>query len=157
MKSNHVKRSILIVVLCVLATLASLAYVLKQSSNQTYTNKDYGFKIDLMKDQFSVQQIDDGHGAEILFVDKEIQERYPEWGGTVFTIFVYEKSSTQENPFDILDAPKYLGENELYYYGAWMPTDVNYPPNESDIVEHYKELSRYAQEHALKSFTLLSS
>lgn len=155
MKSTHKKPFILIAAFCVLAALVAMVYVCKQSLDQSYTNQKYRFKIDLMKDRFTVQQTSDDSGAEILFIDKEIQDHYPEWGGEVFKIVVYTKEKKPHSPFDVLDGPSYLGENEQYYYGYRMPTDVNYPPSESDVVGRYDELGRYVQEHALNSFTIL--
>lgn len=146
-----------IVALCALATLIICVYVFKQNRGQAYVDQDYGFKIDLLEDQFYVQKVTDSGVAEIEFVDKAIQDQYPEWGGKVFTILVYDKSTVSNNPCNSLDGPKYLGENDRYYYVVRMSTDVNYPPSEPDVVEHYEELSNYVQDHAINSFTLLNS
>lgn len=157
MRATRRRMFVLIVVFCALAALVAAAYVWKQNPDQTYTNQKYSFQLELLKDQFSVQQNADESGAEILFIDKEIQDQYPEWGGTVFTVFIYTKDTVQQNPLDGLDGPSYLAENDQYYYGYRMPTDVNYPPSEPDVVERYNELSRYAQGHALNSFALLNA
>lgn len=155
MKTNRRKTLIFLVAFCVLATLITCAYAFRQNHSQTYTDQDYSFRIDLPVDQFSIRKVVDNGVAEIEFVDKAIQDQYPEWGGKVFTILVYDKNAVSNNPCDSLDGPKYLGENDRYYYGVRMPTDVNYPPSEPDVVEHYEELSSFVQNHAINSFTLV--
>ena len=125
------------------------------SEIQTYTDQDHGFCVDLMKDQFMIETTSDDEGAEISFLDKNIQSNYPEWTGTVFTIFVYDRDVVEENPFDVLDGPTYLGESDRFYYGIYFPTDVNYPPEESEAAEHYEELSEFARDRAAQSFSIL--
>ena len=111
MKTNHKKTLIFIAAFCVLAALIICAYAFQQNHGQTYTDQDYGFKIDLPVDQFSIHKVVDNGAAEIEFVDKAIQDQYPEWGGKVFTILVYNKRTVSNNPCNDLDGPKYLGEN----------------------------------------------
>ena len=79
------------------------------SEIQTYTDQDHGFSIDLMENQFAVETTSDPETTEISFLDKNIQSNYPEWTGTVFTIVVYDRDVVEENPFDVLDGPTYLG------------------------------------------------
>ena len=74
---------------------------------------------------------------------------------TVFTIFVYDRDVVEENPFDVLDGPTYLGESDRFYYGIYFPTDVNYPPEEPKAAEHYEELSEFARDRAAESFSIL--
>ena len=102
-----------------------------------------------------IETTSDGEGAEISFLDKNIQSNYPEWTGTVFTIFVYDRDVVEENPFDVLDGPTYLGESDRFYYGIYFPTDVNYPPEEPEAAEHYEELSEFARDRAAESFSIL--
>ena len=115
----------------------------------------HGFCVDLMKDQFMIETTSNDEGAEISFLDKNIQSNYPEWTGTVFTIFVYDRDVVEENPFDVLDGPTYLGESDRFYYGIYFPTDVNYPPEEPKAAEHYEELSEFARDRAAESFSIL--
>ena len=117
------------------------------SEIQTYTDQDHGFCVDLMKDQFMIETTSNDEGAEISFLDKNIQSNYPEWTGTVFTIFVYDR--------DVVDGPTYLGESDRFYYGIYFPTDVNYPPEEPKAAEHYEELSKFARDRAAQSFSIL--
>ena len=109
----------------------------------------------VMKDQFMIETTSNDEGAEISFLDKNIQSNYPEWTGTVFTIFVYDRDVVEENPFDVLDGPTYLGESDRFYYGIYFPTDVNYPPEEPKAAEHYEELSEFARDRAAESFSIL--
>ena len=125
------------------------------SEIQTYTDQDHGFCVDLMKDQFAIETTSDGEGAEISFLDKNIQSNYPEWTGTVFTILVYDRDVAGENPFNRLDGPNYLGESDRFYYGIYFPTDVNYPPDEAEAAEHYEGLSRFARDRVAESFSIL--
>lgn len=125
------------------------------SEIQTYTDQDHGFRVDLMKNQFAIETTSDPEITEISFLDKNIQRNYPEWTGTVFTIFVYDRDVVGENPFHSLDGSEYLGESDQFYYGIYFPTDVNYPPNESEAADHYEELSRFARDHAAESFSIL--
>ena len=125
------------------------------SEIQTYTDQDHGFSIDLMENQFAVETTSDPETTEISFLDKNIQSNYPEWTGTVFTILVYDRDVVEENPFDVLDGPTYLGESDRFYYGIYFPTDVNYPPEEPKEAEHYEELSEFARDRAAESFSIL--
>ena len=125
------------------------------SEIQTYTDQDHGFSIDLMENQFAVETTSDPETTEISFLDKNIQSNYPEWTGTVFTILVYDRDVVEENPFDVLDGPTYLGESDRFFYGIYFPTDVNYPPDEAEAAEHYEELSRFARDRVAESFSIL--
>lgn len=125
------------------------------SEIQTYTDQDHGFSIDLMENQFAVETTSDPETTEISFLDKNIQSNYPEWTGTVFTILVYDRDVVEENPFDVLDGPNYLGESDRFYYGIYFPTDVNYPPDEAEAADHYEELSRFARDRVAESFSIL--
>lgn len=69
MKVNLKKAFFSIVVFCALATLIICAYVFKQNRGQAYVDQDYGFKIDLLEDQFYVHKVTDSGVAEIEFVD----------------------------------------------------------------------------------------
>lgn len=157
MKEILKKRILLILGLCVAALIAvalSFRYF-NFSKIQTYTDQEHGFCVDLMKDQFIVEPTVDGEVTEIAFVDKNIKSQYPEWGGTVFTILVYDKEIVKSNPFDWFDGPQYLGESDKFYFGLWIPTDVNYPPDEPEAINHYEELSNFARDHIAESFLLL--
>ena len=102
-----------------------------------------------------IETTSNDEGAEISFLDKNIQSNYPEWTGTVFTIVVYDRDVVEENPFDVLDGPTYLGEGDRFYYGIYFPTDVNYPPEEPKAAEHYEELSEFARDRVAESFSIL--
>lgn len=150
------KRTFALAVPLVLVVLGAISFFsFRHSEIQTYTDQDHGFCVDLMKDQFMIETTSDGEGAEISFLDKNIQSNYPEWTGTVFTILVYDRDVAGENPFNRLDGPNYLGESDRFYYGIYFPTDVNYPPEESEAAEHYEELSRFARDRVAESFAVL--
>ena len=150
------KRTFALAVPVVLVVLGAISFFsFRHSEIQTYTDQDHGFSIDLMKDQFMIETTSDGEGAEISFLDKNIQSNYPEWTGTVFTILVYDRDVAGENPFNRLDGPNYLGESDRFYYGIYFPTDVNYPPDEAEAAEHYEELSRFARDRVAESFSIL--
>lgn len=150
------KRTFALAVPLVLVVLGAIyLFSSGHSEIQTYTDQDHGFCVDLMKDQFMIETTSDGEGAEISFLDKNIQSNYPEWTGTVFTIFAYDRDVVEENPFDVLDGPTYLGESDRFYYGIYFPTDVNYPPEEPKAAEHYEELSKFARDRAAQSFSIL--
>ena len=150
------KRTFALAVPLVLVVLGAISFFsFRHSEIQTYTDQDHGFSIDLMKDQFMIETTSDGEGAEISFLDKNIQSNYPEWTGTVFTILVYDRDVAGENPFNRLDGPNYLGESDRFYYGIYFPTDVNYPPDEAEAAEHYEELSRFARDRVAESFSIL--
>ena len=150
------KRTFALAVPVVLVVLGAISFFsFRHSEIQTYTDQDHGFCVDLMKDQFMIETTSDGEGAEISFLDKNIQSNYPEWTGTVFTIFVYDRDVVGENPFNRLDGPNYLGESDRFYYGIYFPTDVNYPPDEAEAAEHYEELSRFARDRVAESFSIL--
>ena len=150
------KRTFALAVPVILVVLGAIYFFASGHSEvQTYTNQDHGFRVDLMKNQFAVETTSGGEGAEIAFLDKNIQSNDPEWTGTVFTIFVYDRDVVGENPFNSLDGPSYLGESDQFYYGIYFPTDVNYPPNESEAADHYEELSRFARDRVAESFSIL--
>ena len=150
------KRTFALAVPVVLVVLGAISFFsFRHSEIQTYTDQDHGFSIDLMENQFAVETTSDPETTEISFLDKNIQSNYPEWTGTVFTIFVYDRDVVEENPFDVLDGPTYLGESDRFYYGIYFPTDVNYPPEESEAAEHYEELSEFARDRAAESFSIL--
>ena len=150
------KRTFALAVPLVLVVLGAISFFsFRHSEIQTYTDQDHGFSIDLMKDQFMIETTSDGEGAEISFLDKNIQSNYPEWTGTVFTILVYDRDVAGENPFNRLDGPNYLGESDRFYYGIYFPTDVNYPPDEAEAADHYEELSRFARDRVAESFSIL--
>ena len=150
------KRTFALAVPLVLVVLGAISFFsFRHSEIQTYTDQDHGFSIDLMENQFAVETTSDPETTEISFLDKNIQSNYPEWTGTVFTIFVYDRDVVEENPFDVLDGPTYLGESDRFYYGIYFPTDVNYPPEEPKAAEHYEELSEFARNRAAESFSIL--
>ena len=150
------KRTFALAVPVVLVVLGAISFFsFRHSEIQTYTDQDHGFCVDLMKDQFMIETTSNGEGAEISFLDKNIQSNYPEWTGTVFTILVYDRDVAGENPFNRLDGPNYLGESGRFYYGIYFPTDVNYPPNDSEAADHYEELSRFARDRVAESFSIL--
>ena len=129
--------------------VAAVAYcfVFRRSAVQTYTNQDYGFRIDWLEGQFVVETVSDAEVTELSFRDKNIRSNYPEWTGTVFSILVYDKNVVKETPFQVLDGPRYLGENDRFYYGIYFPTDVNYPPDDLEAVDHYQKLSKIGRAH----------
>ena len=141
------------VILVILGAIYFFSF--RHSEIQTYIDQAHGFCVDLMKDQFMIETTSNDEGAEISFLDKNIQSNYPEWTGTVFTIVVYDRDVVEENPFDVLDGPTYLGESDRFYYGIYFPTDVNYPPNDSEAADHYEELSRFARDRVAESFSIL--
>ena len=150
------KRTFALAVPVVLVVLGAISFFsFRHSEIQTYTDQDHGFSIDLMENQFAVETTSDPETTEISFLDKNIQSNYPEWTGTVFTIFVYDRDVVEENPFDVLDGPTYLGESDRFYYGIYFPTDVNYPPEEPEAAEHYEELSEFARDRVAESFSIL--
>ena len=150
------KRTFALAVPLVLVVLGAIyLFSSGHSEIQTYTDQDHGFSIDLMENQFAVETTSDPETTEISFLDKNIQSNYPEWTGTVFTILVYDRDVVEENPFDVLDGPTYLGESDRFYYGIYFPTDVNYPPEEPKAAEHYEELSEFARDRAAESFSIL--
>ena len=150
------KRIFALAVLVVLVVLGAIyLFSSGHSEIQTYTDHDHGISIDLKENQFAVETTSDPETTEISFLDKNIQSNYPEWTGTVFTIFVYDRDVVEENPFDVLDGPTYLGESDRFYYGIYFPTDVNYPPDEAEAADHYEELSRFARDRAAESFSIL--
>ena len=150
------KRIFALAVLVILVVLGAIyLFSSGHSEIQTYTDQDHGFCVDLMKDQFMVETTSDPETTEISFLDKNIQSNYPEWTGTVFTILVYGRDVAGENPFNRLDGPNYLGESDRFYYGIYFPTDVNYPPNDSEAADHYEELSRFARDRVAESFSIL--
>ena len=149
------KRTFALAVPVVLVVLGAISFFsFRHSEIQTYTDQDHGFSIDLMENQFAVETTSDPETTEISFLDKNIQSNYPEWTGTVFTILVYEDVAG-ENPFNRLDGPNYLGESDRFYYGIYFPTDVNYPPDESEAADSYEELSRFARDRVAESFAVL--
>ena len=80
------KRIFALAVLVVLVVLGTIyLFSSGHSEIQTYTDQDHGFCVDLMKDQFMIETTSNDEGAEISFLDKNIQSNYPEWTGTVFT------------------------------------------------------------------------
>ena len=150
------KRTFALAVPVVLVVLGAISFFsFRHSEIQTYTDQDHGFSIDLMENQFAVETTSDPETTEISFLDKNIQSNYPEWTGTVFTILVYDRDVVEENPFDVLDGPTYLGESDRFYYGIYFPTDVNYPPEEPKAADHYEELSRFARDRVAESFSIL--
>ena len=135
------KRAFALAVPVVLVVLGAIYFFASGHSEvQTYTDQNHGFRVDLMKNQFAVETTSDGEAAEISFLDKNIQSNDPEWTGTVFIIFVYDRDVVGENRF---------------YYGIYFPTDVNYPPDDSEAADHYEELSQFARDRVAESFSTL--
>lgn len=157
MKKTQKKVVFLAAVLFTAVVIIAVVYFafFRTSEIQTYTDQEHGFCVDLKKDQFIVEPTGDGEVTEIAFIDKNIQTKYPEWGGTVFTILVYDKKAVKEDLFAVLEGPQYLGESDKFYYGIWIPTDVNYPPDEPEAMNHYEELSDFARNHVAESFVVL--
>lgn len=147
------KKQVFPLALVITIFLVTLIVVINQYQNRIYVNNEYGFSIKLSQNDFSIICNEYSNCTEIAFADKKVRQEYPEWDGTIFTLFIYRKDDTLGSPFNSLDGPQYIGENDRYYFGVRMTTDRRCPDS---LEAHYTDLWNFAREYVLESFSALN-
>jgi hypothetical protein len=108
-----------------------------------YVNTQYGFALTLDQDFEKDVQIKD-EGRTVYFVSRDIQGTQPERiFGVIGRIQIYSKAeTTRELMMQGGEAYglKYLGENEVYYFGWAHATDVQIPPGNESLGKEYRAL-----------------
>jgi hypothetical protein len=144
--SRNCKKLVFWVIIVAIFAVAGAAIGLAANhiGSFTYKNVDYGFSMTLPEEFANNIDIKE-EGNTVYFTCKEILQMYPEGIiGVVGRIEVYNKKETTKNQLDELADVynlKYLGENDDYYFGWAHATDVQVPPNASDLVkENYRAL-----------------
>ncbi len=127
------------------------------SPETIYDNHKYGFSINIPGDFAEAVRIKE-EGNVLYFVDKETQDKYTDViMGVVARIEIYDKKEfTKENLKELEEIYnlKYLGENENYYFGWALATDVQIPPgSQEELHERYLEFQEKFKE-IIKTFKL---
>ncbi len=123
-----------------------------------YLNEQYGFSLEMTPEFYEKTYVRE-HGHTVYFLHREINRMDPQGTmGTVGRIEIYEKTLySRDDLQQLTDAYnfRYLDENEEYYFGWALPTDVQVPPGvPAKLQTEYREMEQ-AFARSLESFSLL--
>lgn len=150
---NHRQKSRMIVLISfvllagtIISAVALGAGVGKSPLDVVYENDKYDFSITLSKAFLKDIEIREESNA-IYFIDKEVQEKYPEQiFGVVGRIEAFTKAAyTKEEMLEVGDSYglRYLGENKNYYFGWSYATDLQVPLDATEqLKEKYRDLEK---------------